>query len=181
MAHLEVEIKAFLSQKEYDKLLEFFHQQAEFINEDTQNTYYFDSPAPLDLRIQHNNSASKIILKKGGVHDEIRDECEILCDRDYFEQLEELFTSLGYAIKVKWFRIRNTFNWGGITVTLDRTQHYGNIIELEKTADPEYQEEVITELKQKLQQIGILLTSKDEFEKKYKEYLQNWRSYNFER
>ena len=60
--NIEVEIRAFVSEQEYNELLEFFKQNAELIKEDLQETHYFDCKE--DLRIQKNNAGSKIWLKK---------------------------------------------------------------------------------------------------------------------
>ena len=60
MKNIEVEIKCFISKEKYEELLIFFNKNADFVNEDDQETYYFD--AEHDLRIQKNNSFSKIVL-----------------------------------------------------------------------------------------------------------------------
>ena len=75
MNNIEVEIRSFISKEKYNELIEFFKKNAEFINEDYQETYYFDTKE--DLRIQKNNYFSKIWMKKGKMHDEQREEIEI--------------------------------------------------------------------------------------------------------
>ena len=82
---IEVEVRSFITKEKYDELLEFFKRNAEFINEDYQETYYFDSDA--DLRIQRNKFFSKIWLKKGRIHDDFREEVEIKFKKNDFEKL----------------------------------------------------------------------------------------------
>ena len=89
MNNIEVEIRSFISSEKYEELIEFFKENAEFINDDYQETYYFD--AEQDLRIQRNNNYSKIWLKKGKLHDEQREEIEIKFNKEDFEMLERLF------------------------------------------------------------------------------------------
>ncbi len=173
MNNIEVEVRSFISPEKYLELLSFFHREGTFLSEDEQETYYFD--AQQDLRIQRNNTHSKIWLKKGKLHDEHREEIEITFDKDKFELLENLFLTLGYTTNIKWFRKRHTFDWQGITVMLDYTKGYGYIIELEKMSSEQEKEQALALLKEKLQLLNIPLTSKEEFELKYKHYKENWQ------
>ncbi|MBT3304616.1 CYTH domain-containing protein [Candidatus Woesearchaeota archaeon] len=170
---IEVEIKSFISKEQYDTLLDFFKTNAELEKEDYQETFYFDCKE--DLRIQKNNLYSKITMKKGIVHDEQREEIEIKFKRDEFEKLEKLFLSLGYNIEIKWFRNRTQFIWEDITVCLDFTKGYGHIIEMEKMCE-ENNEEELTNLKNKLKSLNIILTPREEFEEKFQYYKNNWQT-----
>jgi len=61
--NVEVEVRSFISKEKYVELLEFFKHNAKLVKEDDQETFYFDCAK--DLRIQKNNTYSKIWLKKG--------------------------------------------------------------------------------------------------------------------
>jgi predicted adenylyl cyclase CyaB len=171
--NIECEIRSFLTKDQYDNLIEWFNKEAEFLGEDEQITYYFNSKQ--DLRIQKNNNFSKIWLKEGDIHDEHRKELEIRCDQKDFEKLEQLFLSLGYGVEIKWFRKRRAYKWSDIEVALDYTKGYGFIVELEKTTSEDKKEEAIDYLKNKLRELDISLTAKEEFNAKYEYYKQNWR------
>ena len=173
MNNIEAEIRSFITKEQYEKLLEYFNKNAQLKMEDYQKTFYFD--APEDLRIQRNNFFSKIWLKKGKIHDETREETEIKFDRNEFGKLQQLFTVLGYKIKIKWFRQRHEFDWDGITADIDYTKGYGYIIELEKLCSEEQKEKVLNELKSKLKELSVELTRREEFEKKFKHYEKNWQ------
>ncbi len=172
--NIEVEIRSFITREQYEKLLEFFKLNAEFEKEDFQETHYFDCEQ--DLRIQKNNKGSKIWLKKGKIHDDAREEIEIFTEGDNFENLGKLFNALGHNVEIKWLRERNQFNWNGIKVCLDYTKGYGYILELEKIGSEENKEKIIEELKQKMDELNISLTSKEEFNEKYNFYKENWRN-----
>lgn len=171
--NIEVEIRSFISQEKYQELLNYFKQNAELVKEDFQETHYFDCKQ--DLRIQKNNSGSKIWLKKGNLHDDAREEIEVKTNENEFENLQKLFQALGYNIEIKWERLRHQFNWKEIKVCIDYTKGYGYIIELEKMSNEEDKEKILEELKQKLQELNIPLTSKKEFENKFQDYKKNWR------
>lgn len=173
MKNIECEIRSFITKDQYRKLMRFFKKEATFLGEDDQITYYFD--AKQDLRIQQNNNFSKIWLKKGKIHDERREEIEIKCAREDFKKLEELFLTLGYRVEIKWFRERHTFRWDGIDVMLDYTRGYGYIIELEKISSKKDEKTTLNYLKEKMREIGVPLTPKEEFERNYQYYKNNWK------
>lgn len=62
MENIEVEVRSFISKSQYDELCIFFHENAEFLKEDSQETFYFDSKE--DVRIQKNDFFAKIWMKK---------------------------------------------------------------------------------------------------------------------
>ncbi|MBT3397660.1 CYTH domain-containing protein [archaeon] len=172
--NIETEVRSFISKEKFDKLLDFFKQNAELIKEDSQETSYFDCDE--DLRIQKNDFFAKIWMKKGKLHDDSREEIEIKFDKSEFENLEKLFLALKYNTEIKWFRKRSQFKWDDITVCLDYTKGYGHIIELEKMCTEETKEREFEILKQKLQSLGVNISSKEEFNQKFQYYKENWRS-----
>jgi len=170
---IEVEVRSFISEEQYNQLLEFMQKNAKLIKKDSQITYYFSGEN--DLRIQKNDFFSKIWLKSGNIHDPHRKEIEVKFEKEKFEQLEKLFLSLGYIIDIKWFRKRNLFNWNNINVAVDFTKGYGYIIELEKMSNEQEKEQVYDFLKNKLKELNIKLTPKQEFDKKFQYYKENWQ------
>lgn len=172
MQNIEVEIRSFLTEEQYKYFLEYFKQNSEFVNEDYQETYYFDGSQ--DLRIQKNNFYAKIWLKSGKIHDEQREEVEIKFNKEDFIQAEKLFLSLGYKIQIKWFRARNIFKWQDISVTIDYSKGYGYIIELEKMSNEENKNKDLEYLKNKMTELNIIQTPKEEFNAKYNYYKEHW-------
>lgn len=172
--NIEVEIRSFISKEKYDELLEFFRKNGKFVSDDYQETHYFDSKE--DLRIQQNNFFSKVWLKKGKLHDESREEIEIKFDRKDFENLQKIFAGIGLGVQIKWFRQRHTFEWEGVSVMVDCTKGYGYILELEKMSDEKNKEKMLELLKQKMALLGIEQTPKEEFDKRFQHYKDNWRT-----
>lgn len=172
--NIEVELRTFITKEQYEQLLTFFHNNAQFISDDDQETFYFNGPH--DLRIQRNNFYAKIWMKKGKLHDNYREEIEIKFDRAQFETLEQLFMSLGFEVRIKWFRKRSQFHWKEITICLDYTKGYGYIIELEKMSTENDKHHDWEQLKQKLTELYLPITSKEEFDQKFNHYKQHWKS-----
>ena len=171
---LEVELRSFITKEKHSELLDFFRKNSESLGEDAQITYYFDGPH--DLRIQPSAKHSKVWLKKGKLHDEAREEIEVKCAKDDFPLLEKLFLALGYSVSIKWFRNRHSFNWNGITVTIDDTKGYGFIIELEKLCDETDKDAALAELRAAFSKLCIQITPKEEFDKAFAHYKANWNT-----
>lgn len=171
--NIEVEIRSFISEEQYKNIIERFKKEAQFLGEDEQVTYYFDTPQ--DLRIQKNTNYSKTWLKKGNLHDDHREEIEVKCAKEDFEKLEQLYLALGYNVQIKWFRNRHSFKWGDVDLAIDYTRGYGYIIELEKLASEDEKDTALSLLKEKMQEIGVALTPKEEFKKQYEYYKEHWR------
>jgi predicted adenylyl cyclase CyaB len=173
MTNIEVEVRSFVSCEKYDELKEFFGDNAELVSSDEQETHYFDCKH--DLRIQKNEHYSKVWFKKGNLHDDAREEIEIKFDKDSFEDAQKLFDALGYGVEIKWFRKRLTYRWDGIDVMLDFTRGYGYILEMEILCDESGKDESLEKLKRKFDELGVEVSSKDEFKKKFEDYKKNWK------
>ncbi len=168
----EVEVRSFITKEDFERFFVFFKENAKFLKEDYQETFYFNTKE--DLRIQKNNFFSKIWMKKGKIHDKHREEIEIKFDRNDFDKIERLFLSLGLEIEIKWFRNRHEFLWNDITVCLDFTKGYGYIIELEKITNEKEKEKEYKKLLEKLNSLDIKITSQEEFNERFLDYKENW-------
>lgn len=173
MNNIEVEVRSFITKEQYEKLLEFFNKEGKKLYEDEQETHYFDTKE--DIRIQKNQFFSKIWMKKGKLHDDAREEIEIKVPKDDFDKLEDMFKFLGFNTEIKWFRKRYAFQWNDIVATVDYNKGYSYIFELEKMSSEEDKDETLELLKQKMKELGIPITPREEFEKKYEHYKENWR------
>src|SRR3989338_549360 len=143
--NIEVELRTFLTKEKYAELLEFFNRNGSFMSTEKQETHYLNTSE--DLRIQKN---------------------------EFFAKIENICTTIGLTPKIKWYRTRITFAWEGISVMIDDTKGYGYILELEKMSTEEKKEQDLSLLKKKLQQLQIPLSTKEEFEQKFKDYEQKW-------
>ena len=169
---IEVEIKCLLTREQYISLLAFFSANAQKLKEDEQETQYLD--AGVDVRIQQNKENAKLILKGGKVHDEMRQEIEVNVARTDFPKLERIFSAIGLKPKVKWFRKRHAFQWGDISVAVDATKGYGYILELEQMATFSTQDAALKLLKEKAQELGVTITPREQFDKMFEHYVENW-------
>lgn len=163
----------FITKEQYEDLLDFFNKNARFLCSDDQETYYLDTN--VDLRIQKNNTYSKIWIKKGKMHDYCREELEVHLAKEDFGKINQLFSVLGYKTKIKWLRKRNEFDWNGIKVDIDYTVGYGYILELEKMSTEKDKKIVYQELEKRFKELGIKQSDKKEFEHKYLDYEKNWK------
>lgn len=170
---IEVELRSFITKEQYGSFIDFFMKNAKFLGEDEQETHYLNTEQ--DLRIQKNKYHSKIWMKKGKLHDSQREEIEVKHDKSDFDKISQIFREIGIDTKIKWFRKRHSFNWDDITVALDYTKGYGYIIEFEKLTSDADKDAALELLKNKMKELNIPLTPKEEFDKAYNHYKENWR------
>ena len=169
---IEVEIRSFIPKEKYEELIGFFNKNGKLLSEDYQETHYLDEKG--DLRLQKNNFFAKIWMKKGKLHDEAREEMAVQLKKEDFPMLERMFESMGYKTHIKWFRNRHTFAWRGISVMVDFSRGYGHIIELEKMSTAAEKDNALALLKEKLKQLGIEQTPREEFDRQYNNYKNHW-------
>jgi len=169
---IEVEIRSFITDDQYKKLLSFFRKNAKLIKKDFQVTVYFSGK--YDLRIQRNNKYAKLWLKSGRIHDVKRKEMEIFINRKDFFNAIEFFYNLGFKVEIVWLRKRYEFKYKGIKVCVDDTIGYGKIIELEIKTRKE-SESVEKRLEKMMNMLGIEKTPREIFERRFKEYKKSWK------
>ena len=170
---IEVEIRSFISKEKYQELLDYFQKNAQPIKEQQDQTeYYADQGA---VRIWQNQDSAKVILKSGDIHDEFREEHEMPIQKKDFPLFQKMFQKLNIPKQIRWQRKKHTFDWDGTTVELGDNKGYGYVIELEKLTDETQKEKALESLKEKLASLNIAITPKEEFDKAYENYKQNWK------
>jgi predicted adenylyl cyclase CyaB len=173
MKNIEVELRSLINKEQYNKLNRFFRQQGEYLGEEKQITYYFSGQN--DLRIQKSNSYAKIWMKKGRLHDTAREEIEIKFRKQDFDLIYKLFLSLSFTKEIEWRRKRRNYKWHGASVALDYTEGYGYIIEMEMMTNKADRKIATSILVKKFAELGIAITPKEEFNKKFNYYKKNWQ------
>ncbi len=171
--NIEVEIRSFIDDKQYNNLLLKLKVDAFFIKEVNEETIYFSGDK--DLRLRKNEKEAFIILKEGNIHDDYRKEFEIKFDVSGFDDMNNLLKSLGHKIEIKWFRKRLEFKQDHIKILLDKTKGYGNIIELEKMVQSGEEENTHEKLEKRLRKLGIKMSTKKEFDYAFEYYKKNWK------
>lgn len=166
---IEVELRSFITKKKYEELGNYFRDNADFLDEDEQETVYLS--APLDLRIQKNKKGVKIWAKEGEMHDSAREEIELFCRSIDYDSALSLFKKLGYEPYISWWRKRRSHSWRGVTVALDYTRHYGYILELEQTVNQD-KEKALKKLTALMSELNITPTPKEIFNTRYKSYVE---------
>jgi predicted adenylyl cyclase CyaB len=171
---IEVEIRSFIDEKTYEMLHKFLKEKAKFLDETFQITVYFN--VAIDLRVQQSKNYSKLWVKGGKIHDTVREEMEVKFKSEDFLNLIKIFRMLNFPIRMVWLRKRLEFEWNGIKVYLDDTEGYGKIVELECYAKNEEEAKKAEKLlKERLKQLSVELTPREEFEEKFKWYEKNWK------
>lgn len=175
LQRIEVEVRAFVTDEEYERLHKQLSEEGELLEDTTQETWYFD--AKVDLRLQRHDLGGKIWMKQGAMHDDAREEIEIPLEIESIEGARALFHALGYKEKVSWLRHRRRFTWENLDVSLDDTKEYGKILELEMLVTPGQEEKAHGWLMQVMTELEIRVTPKEEFAQRYDTYVKNWQQH----
>lgn len=170
---IEVELRSFLSKEDYERLVKRFEPLG--LKEDKQESWYFDTPE--DLRILRGSETGKIWLKKGNMHDEMREEIEIPLRKKDFIKMHNILATIGHKVNIKWQRLRKECEWDGVKVCIDYTKGYGYILELEKQCREHEKESALEELHKRMVQLGLTVTPKPVFDRAYKEYAETWQDH----
>lgn len=171
---IHVEIRSFIKPEKYKELIEKYNN---ILHTEKQISYFFNSKE--DLRFMKTKRYSEICIKEGNMHDDIRKEKIVKIDSKYNDDMAYILNDLGYVPQVKWFRTRSkaTLDFG-IDFCLDYTVGYGYIIEVSKNIEDNTKYDLTKiELGNFLESLDIDITSKDEFDKKYDEYVLNWERF----
>ena len=172
--NIEVEVRSFIDNKQYSEILSKLQKNARFIKETDEETIYFSGKK--DLRLRRNREEAFLILKEGKIHDDYRKEFEVKFNVSDFNNMKDLLKSLGCKIEIKWFRKRLKFQQDDIKILLDNTKGYGKIIELEKMVNTGKEKNAYQELKNKLKSFNVKITPKEEFNKAFEYYKNNWKN-----
>ncbi len=172
----EIEKRVFLSEQQYQKFLFAFN----LVNKtpERQITTYFDANGN-DLRLMNTQSYSKIWLKGGVIHDNCREEYEVIFNNKYLSDMSKILSKL-FNIKTKWFRERFTLSYKKANLCLDKSLNYGAILELEiLTENESFTTHNLDLINQYLEELGLVETPKDYANEKFIRYVNEWTTFDF--
>ncbi len=171
---IEVEYRVFIDEPTFKRLETDFLQNYQFFGKEKQITYYLNHE--IDTRIQLSSKQARLWQKLGKIHDVARSEIEILIPRIDGEKLLDIFSNLGYGIKVVWFRERKSFKTNSINIELDNTVGYGLILEAEIICDESEVENAKVELLNFFRKYNLSISSNEVLNNAFNIYKENWVS-----
>ncbi len=174
----EVEYKFVLRGDDKNKLVSFLNEAgAKLKKQESQDNWYYKAPGDLDLRLRRTDNEAYLILKKGWMHNENREETEVPINKNDFEATDSILRNLGYEYDTKWARTRYEYHLNGYTVVLDNNVGYGWVAEIERRVREGTEKHAQNDILQLAKKIGIEPTPKEHFDKMYAHYKQHWRHY----
>lgn len=174
----EIEYKFVLKPKDKTRLEKYLKKnKAKLTKKETQDNWYYVASGKNDLRIRRNDKEAFLILKRGWMHSDCRDEIEVKVERSDFKRLDEIFISLGYKYDTKWYRKRLEYKLTDFNITLDFNAGYGWVTEIEKIIRTGSEKKAKQDILNFAKEIGIKPASQSLFDKMYKFYKKNWQHY----
>lgn len=171
---ISVELRSFIKPDKYKELIEKYNN---ILHTEKQINYFLNSKE--DIRFMKTKRYSEICIKHGNMHDDIKKEKSVKIDSKYNDDMAYILNDLGFIPQIKWYRTRSKANLDvGIGLCLDYTVGYGYIIEVTKNIEDISKSDLTKiELGNFLESLDIDITSKEEFDKKYNEYVLNWEKF----
>ena len=129
----EIELKAFLSRKQYDRLCLELPQTMKAINEETIHTTRY---RPGDVRLRYSDRTIEIVCKEGDPTKICRKEVVIpLSSRDELDYFAQVFGLLNMQPDPSWIKHKREFEYpmNGFTyvVCLQNIENFAFILEIE--------------------------------------------------
>lgn len=170
---IEVELRSFLTGEQYTRIQALLDAEGELLENTNQETWYFDQQSC--LRLMRGDEKAKICLKGGTTHDEWREEVDLPIALENVEAARALLRGMGHQVEARWIRHRRRYMWHGIDVALDDTKGHGQMLELELLVEPGAEEPALERLRATFKELDIIPSSREEFERRYSDYMAHWR------
>lgn len=162
---IELKVKCFMTKNQYESLLKYLNSFAEFKDKNNMVIYEFSNPAV--LKVQKDNYSSVVYARKNNL--------KAVFQKEEFDDLVDIFETLGFDISIKWFKTGHNFFWNEIEVNVEMIKGYGFIVEMTKSAFPEEKEILLNYLRENLKQLGLEETPSEVFNERLKYYQENWK------
>ena len=168
----EVEIKALLTEKQYNDLRDSLPKTCKTINQDEITTFRF---RPKDIRVRWSNKIQELVYKDGDPTSFSRKEITVnLAQKQDCESMLALLRELGFKDDPSWLKRKDEFvvHYKGheYTLSLQFIQNFAYILEAEIMTDHCIDEHT-QNLKEILKNLGCQLIEPEEFTAKIQEYI----------
>lgn len=169
MGMIVVEKRTFINKDKYEQLMNLFKQKNIPMQKVNQVIYKYKSE--LDFRLIYDSE--KAVLRLRGITGE--DEEKIVHIKpEEVSILATMLRHLGMYEEMKWYRVRTTIPLRDYLITMDETYQYGYVVSIAKEVPLEQREQAMQELDQLFQQLQIPITTKEQFNDRYKYYKLKW-------
>jgi len=153
----EIEFRGPLTKNEFQKLLNFFQKEADFVKRMKRKTFvFFNKDKTLDLKVRTTDGVPEIVLKKGFAGARKREEIIIPLKTDSTKEAVRIFSLLSHNKGIIAIRDNYIFNYKNIEFALVRCPggycfYEAELINNKKVKNPEkHIEDVLKSLSLKM-------------------------------
>lgn len=164
-----VEKRTFINKEKYEELMNLFKQANASMSKINQVIYKYKSD--LDFRLIFDKE--KAVLRLRGMSGEDGDKI-VHVRPEEIVTLVSMLRHLGMYEEIKWYRVRTTIKHQGYFITMDETYQYGYVASIAREVPVEQREQAVQELEQLFQQLNVPITTKEQFNDRYKYYKMKW-------
>lgn len=164
---IEVERRAIIEKKQYDKLTDFLTKEAKDLGEDDKDVVFFVFADKM-LKVVNNISkqTAKIVYKSNKIgKDCVLEEIEVTIPPDEFEDAVKLFSTLGCETKIPSFQKRHNYLYREVEIALKYSDNWGYHLEMEVAVESQDQRHVALEkIEMVAKELEIKLMSNEEIQ-----------------
>jgi adenylate cyclase class IV len=169
---MEIEIKALLTEEQYNELRAILNNRYEKIEEDEITTFRF---RPHDVRVRFSHKINELIYKSDDPTTHSREEITVnLAGREDALRAMEILHALGFKPDPSWLKRKEEFlykyNDYEYTISLQYIERFAWLLEAEIIADAN-QELHIRNLKHILSSLGCEPIDPEDFKKRIQQYI----------
>lgn len=94
------------------------------------------------------------------------------------DELDQLLLDCGFAYQAKWSRKRESYEYDGLAITLDKNAGYGWLSEFEKVvSDPQELDHARDHIQKVMNEFSVVELAQDRLARMFDHYNKNWESY----
>jgi len=170
----EIEMKALLSEEQYNQLKQELPQRMCQINEDTIHTTRF---RPGDVRLRHSNKIKEVVCKEGDATTVSKKEISlVLPTTEHLEKLAQIFEILGLKSYPSWISHKQEFeyefNGYNYVVCLQHIENFAYILEVEFISEDDDKHIHEPNLKAIIKELGCEPINNEQFSEQIKKYIE---------
>lgn len=169
----EIEMKALLSQKEYNRLYNELPNEMKLINEETINTtrYY-----PGDLRLRHSDKTIEVVCKEGDPTKICRKEVRIpLSSKEKLDHFAQVFELMELKTHPSWVKHKREFEYNfkghNYIICLQHIENFAYILEVEFLSEKDDSDFHEPNLKAIIEELGCEPIDPEDFSTRISQYI----------
>jgi predicted adenylyl cyclase CyaB len=128
---IEVEKRAILNEMEFKRIRKTLDKKAKFIAEKTMNSFLFNKPYYLRIRLIKGQDKAIVTHKSEYYHQSARKETEFPIELKKINSFLAIIREIGFKECVEIKAVKRKYKFSGFLLELNHVDYFGNLLEVE--------------------------------------------------